>query len=176
LWINLVAAVALALPLAFEAKEPHIMERPPRSPDEPILSRFVIMRTGLVALLMTIGAIALFLWEYNRELAHVGHVVALREAQTMTVTAVIFFQIFYLMNCRSLRDSIFSIGLWSNKTVYLGIAGISVAQAAFVYVPAMQRVFSTASLDLRALAIAALSGAAVLPAVGIEKRLRARDR
>jgi len=175
LWINLVAAVALALPLAFEAKEPHIMERPPRSPDEPILSRFVIMRTGLVALLMTVGAIALFLWEYDRDLARVGHGVALREAQTMTVTAVIFFQIFYLMNCRSLRDSVFSIGLWSNKTVYLGVAVISVAQAAFVYVPAMQRVFGTAALDLRALAIAALSGAAVLPAVSIEKRLRARE-
>ena len=30
LWINLVAAVALALPLAFEVKEPNVMTRPPR--------------------------------------------------------------------------------------------------------------------------------------------------
>ena len=36
LWINLVAAVALALPLAFEAKEPDVMARPPRAP-EPVL-------------------------------------------------------------------------------------------------------------------------------------------
>ena len=36
LWINLVAAVSLALPLAFEAKEPDIMRRPPRSPQEPV--------------------------------------------------------------------------------------------------------------------------------------------
>jgi Ca2+-transporting ATPase len=172
LWINLVAAVALALPLAFEAKEKNLMQRPPRSPDEPILSHFVIMRTGLVALLMTVGAIALFLWEYIRENEHAGHGVALREAQTVTVTAVIFFQIFYMMNCRSLHGSVYSIGLWSNKTVYVGIGVICIAQAAFVYVPAMQTVFGTAALDLRALAIALLSGAAVLPVVGIEKRLR----
>jgi uncharacterized Zn ribbon protein len=41
LWINLVAAVALALPLAFEAMEPDLMQRPPRRPDAPVLSPFV---------------------------------------------------------------------------------------------------------------------------------------
>ena len=30
LWINLIVAVALALPLAFEAPEPDLMRRPPR--------------------------------------------------------------------------------------------------------------------------------------------------
>src|SRR5690606_15160677 len=55
LWINLVATVSLALPLAFEAKEPDIMQRPPRPPNEPVLSKFVIARTLLVAVLMTAG-------------------------------------------------------------------------------------------------------------------------
>ena len=32
LWINLIVAVALALPLAFEAAEPDVMRRPPRDP------------------------------------------------------------------------------------------------------------------------------------------------
>jgi magnesium-transporting ATPase (P-type) len=64
LWINLVAAVALALPLAFEAKEPDIMSRPPRDLGHPILDRFVVSRTVLVGLLMTAGAIGLFSWRY----------------------------------------------------------------------------------------------------------------
>ena len=38
LWINLVATVSLALPLAFEAHEPGLMRRPPRDPDERLLS------------------------------------------------------------------------------------------------------------------------------------------
>ncbi|MFP4470281.1 MAG: cation-translocating P-type ATPase, partial [Bacteroidales bacterium] len=53
LWINLVAAVALALPLAFEAKEHDVMRRPPRKPDAPLFNRFVTYRVVLVSLLMT---------------------------------------------------------------------------------------------------------------------------
>jgi magnesium-transporting ATPase (P-type) len=175
LWINLVAAVALALPLAFEAKEPNVMGRPPRGADEPVLSRFIVMRTVLVAILMTAVALALFLWEYRLEEARVGHELALREAQTMTVTAVIFFQVFYLINCRSLRDSVFSIGLFSNLTVYVGIAVLALAQAAFVYLPPLQHVFGTAALDVKTLSIAALSGAVILPVVSLEKWLRHRN-
>jgi magnesium-transporting ATPase (P-type) len=49
LWINLVAAVALALPLAFEAKEADLMTRPPRDPGAPLLSPFVLWRTLVAA-------------------------------------------------------------------------------------------------------------------------------
>ena len=34
LWINLIVAVALALPLALEAAEPDLMDRPPRRPPD----------------------------------------------------------------------------------------------------------------------------------------------
>ena len=122
LWINLVAAVALALPLAFEAKEPDVMQRPPRDPGAPVLSGFVIVRTLVVALLMTAGAIGLFLWEYRAE-GDDGHG-ALAKAQTMAVTTVILFQIFYLLNCRSLHGSISRIGVFSNRIVFVGIAAV----------------------------------------------------
>jgi magnesium-transporting ATPase (P-type) len=175
LWINLVAAVGLALPLAFEAKEPNLMARPPRSAREPILSQFVLLRTVLVALLMTAEAITLFLWEYNSEiLAGTRPEVALRGGQTMTLSAVIFFQVFYLLNCRSLRDSVFTIGLFSNPTVYAGIAVLLIAHAALVYWPPLQTVFGTAALVPRDLGIAALAGAGILPIVSVEKWLRSR--
>ncbi|MBS3779471.1 MAG: HAD-IC family P-type ATPase, partial [Desulfovermiculus sp.] len=44
LWINMVTAVTLALALAFEPSESNVMRRPPRPPDEPILSGFLIWR------------------------------------------------------------------------------------------------------------------------------------
>jgi len=121
LWINLVATVALALPLAFEAKEPNVMQRPPRSPDAPVLSGFVITRTFVAATLMTIGAVGLFLWEYN---ANGETLDAMRKGQTMAVTTVIMFQVFYVLDCRSLKGSLLSIGLWSNMTVFIGIAAL----------------------------------------------------
>lgn len=43
LWVNLVVAITLALPLAFEAPEPDLMRRPPRAPDAPLLRRFLVV-------------------------------------------------------------------------------------------------------------------------------------
>jgi Ca2+-transporting ATPase len=175
LWINLVAAVSLALPLAFEAKEPSSMLRPPRKPTEPVLSGFVIVRTALVALLMAAGSIGVFLYEYERELAAgIAEQVALAEAQTMAVTTVILFQIFYLLNCRSLRDSVFKIGLTSNVTVYIGIAVVLLLQLAFVYLPLMNWLFDTVPLDGGEWLASALVASVVLPVISAEKALRHR--
>lgn len=167
LWINLVAAVALALPLAFEAKEPDIMNRPPRDPGAPVLSGFIVMRTFVVAILMTAGAIGLFLYEFQA--AGVGGPEALAKAQTMAVTTVIMFQIFYLLNCRSLRDSILKIGMFSNKSVFIGIAAILALQAMFIYAPFMHAIFASAPLALGDVLASILVGAVILPVVGLEK-------
>jgi magnesium-transporting ATPase (P-type) len=149
LWINFVAAVALALPLAFEAMEPDLMMRPPRPPDAPVLSPFVITRTAAVALLMTAGALGLFLVEYAAGADEAGPGSrAYAQAQTEVVTTVIFFQILYLLNCRSLQDPMLKMGLFSNSWIYLGIAAILLLQLVFVYVPFMNAVFGSAPLSL----------------------------
>jgi magnesium-transporting ATPase (P-type) len=170
LWINLVAAVALALPLAFEAMEPRVMDRPPRERDEELLGGFVLWRSILVAVLMTIGSVGLFVWEFDVETARgVARDLALSEAQTMAVTTVVFFQIFYLFNCRSLRGSIFSIGVFSNPKIFLGIGVLLVFQAALIYAPLMNRLFGTAPLSPGALLQSLIVGLIVLPAISVEK-------
>jgi Ca2+-transporting ATPase len=171
LWINLVATVALALPLAFEAKEPNVMRRPPRSPDAPVLSGFVIMRTFVAATLMTIGAVGLFLWEYN---AHGETVDAMKTGQTMAVTTVIMFQVFYVLNCRSLKDSLLSIGLWSNMTVFIGIAALLLLQLGFIYLPFMNAIFGSLPLSAKDLLVATAVGMIILPVISFEKILRNR--
>ncbi|QSQ22915.1 HAD-IC family P-type ATPase [Pyxidicoccus parkwayensis] len=169
LWINLVATVSLALPLAFEAKESDLMRRAPRDPDAPVLSHFVVMRTGLVALLMAAGAIILFLWEYWSAVEHLGHPVALAEAQTMAVNTVISFQIFYMLMCRTLTGSLRKVGFFSNRTLFVGVGVLVLLQLAFMYVPFMRRVFGSAPLTLEAIGLSVLVGAVVLPVVGFEK-------
>ena len=175
LWINLVATVALALPLAFEAMEPNLMHRPPRDPSEPILGRFVLVRTGLVALLMTVAAIGLFLYDYHAQLAAgVGASLALARAQTVTVTTVILFQCFYLLQCRSLRDSALQIGLWTNPWVYVGIGVLLVLHTGFVYLPFMHRLFGSAPLDAAAWLRAIGAALVVLPVIYAEKEWHKR--
>lgn len=174
LWINLVATVSLALPLAFEAKEPDVMRRLPRDPSAPVLSRFVVLRTLVAAVLMAAGGIGLFLWEYSRELPRLGYVQALAEAQTMAVTTVIMFQIFYLLMCRSLTGSIFQLGVFSNRVIFAGIGVLVALQCGFMYLPFMRRIFGTAPLDLESWGLSALVGAVILPVIAVEKRWRGR--
>ena len=175
LWINLVAAVTLALPLAFESMEPGVMRRRPRDPGSSILNRFVMTRTLGVAILMTAGAIILFFHEFSILLDQGNsREVALAHAQTAAVTTVILFQIFYLLQCRSLRDSMFKIGLFSNPSVYVGIVLLILLQLAFVYVPFMNTLFSSAPLTPEAWLKATLAGMIVLPVISLEKWLRRR--
>lgn len=170
LWINLITAVALTLPLALEAMEPDVMNRPPRDQKKPFLSAVLVLRMIIVALVMAGGTIGLFLWEYNNELEKgIDAARALAEAQTMAVTAMVFFQIFYLLNCRSLKYNVGAIGYFSNPFIYLGIFVVLLAQLFFVYAPIMNRGFSSLPLNLEAWTFSAAVAASILVVVGIEK-------
>ncbi len=170
LWINLVVAVALALALSFEAMEPDIMQRPPRNPNAPILNKFIINRTLMVGAIMAAGTIGLFYWEYFTELGRgIAENTVLAEAQTMSVTSLMFFQVFYLLNCRSFRFSVFRMGFFSNPYILLGIGFVVLAQIGFVYIPFMNTLFSSSPLNLEAWLVAVSVAFVILPIVAFEK-------
>ena len=54
LWINLVTDTALVLPLGLEPEEDGHMKRPPRRPKDPLLSRMLLGRMGIVAFTMAL--------------------------------------------------------------------------------------------------------------------------
>jgi Ca2+-transporting ATPase len=139
LWINMVTVTLLGLVLGLEPIEPGIMQRRPRDLNTPILSKVVLRRIILVGMLILIGAFGLFEWEILR-----GE--SLEVARTVAVNLVIFVEIFYLFNSRSLTYSPFKIGFFRNKWLWLGIAGMVVLQILFTYAPFMQRIFSTGPL------------------------------
>jgi magnesium-transporting ATPase (P-type) len=172
LWINLVATVSLALPLAFEAHEPGLMRRPPRDPGEALLSRFVVARTVYVGALMAAVAVVLFVLTVPSGAAAGSPELA--RAQTLAVTAVAFFQIFYLLLCRTLTAPVRKLGWTSNPYVFGGIGLLLVLQIGFVHLPAMQVLFRTADLTATDWLLAAAAGATVLPVVSVEKAWRRR--
>jgi potassium/sodium efflux P-type ATPase len=173
LWINLITAVSLALPLAMEVMEPDVMNRPPRKPEKPLLSPFIIFRMILVSMIMAGGTIGLFLWEYHIELSRgTAHALAISEAQTMAVTSMVLFQVFYLIDCRSLKFSVRKIGVFSNPTIYLGISVVLLAQAAFVYAPIMNRWFHSSPLKAEAWGLSATVSFSIMIIIGLEKWLR----
>ncbi|TLD71531.1 cation-transporting P-type ATPase [Phragmitibacter flavus] len=141
LWINMVTAVLLGLMLVFEPKERDLMQRPPRDPKQPIITFPLFMRTGLVTLILLIGAFGAFLWEQEVR----GKSVI--EARTTVINVIVVVECFYLLNCRSLLHSMFFVGLWTNLAVYAGIAAMLGAQVLFTHSALMNRLFHSAPLD-----------------------------
>lgn len=168
LWVNMVTAVTLALALGFEPAEPDIMRRPPRRPDEPLLSPFMAWRVVFVSALMVAGGLSIFLWTQARG-------ADLDTARTATVNLLLMGELFYLFNCRRLTASVLSWdGLTGNRTVLVAIAVLAVLQAGFTYLPVMQHLFRTAPLDAPTWALISLFGLAVFLVVELEKALIVR--
>jgi cation-transporting ATPase F len=165
LWINMTTAVVLGLMLAFEPKEEGIMERPPRDPREPLITRPLVFRMLLVTAMLVGATWWLFEWER-------GSGDSVDEARTAAVNLFVVVEAFYLFSCRSLTRSMFHLGIFSNRWVLGGVAIQALGQAAITYLPAMNRVFGTAPIDLVAwLQIFAIATIASI-VVAIDKRLR----
>ncbi|SFP82908.1 cation-translocating P-type ATPase [Hymenobacter arizonensis] len=167
LWINMTTAVLLGLTLAFEPKEPGIMDRPPRPADQPILTFELTMRTLLVGVLMLAATFGLFV--YERRLG-----ASLAEAQTVATTVLVVMEVFYLFSCRSLVRPVKEIGFFSNLWIYYGIAAMLFLQALFVYLPFMNNLFSTSPLGGVQLLRIFGAGLTLLIIVSIEKHFRFR--
>jgi cation-transporting ATPase F len=132
-------AVLLGLMLAFEPKEPGIMTRPPRDPKMPILTGVLVWRLFIVGLLLLAGAFGLFEWELMT-----GASVA--EARTVAVNVFVLVELFYLFNCRSLTQSVFRLGFFSNPLLFGGVAIMLILQVMFIYLPAMNLMFHSAPM------------------------------
>ncbi|MCV2216365.1 cation-transporting P-type ATPase [Thauera sp. Sel9] len=163
LWVNMITAVTLALALAFEDAEPDIMQRRPRDPREPLLTRFLMWRIVFVGLLLVAGGMGLFLWELQQG-------ASLAAARTAAVNAVLIGEVFYLFNMRSLTGSVLSrAGFFGNRYVLWAIGLLLVCQVPFTYLPAMQALFGTEGLGLDAWLRILGFGVAVLLLVEVEK-------
>jgi Ca2+-transporting ATPase len=167
LWINMTTAVLLGLMLAFEPKEPGIMSRPPRDPKTPILTGVLGWRLFIVGMLLLAGAFGLFEWELMT-----GATVTV--ARTVAVNVFVLVELFYLFNCRSLTQSAFRLGFFSNPVLFGGVAIMVILQMMFTYLPTMNIMFHSAPISIEAWGrILAVSVFASF-VVGIEKWLRAR--
>jgi len=168
LWVNMTTAILLGLTLVFEPKERDVMSRPPRDPKQSILTLPLIMRTGMVTLIMSLGAIFLFRWELQAE----GETLA--EARTIVVNTIVMVELFYLLNCRSLMRSAFSIGFFSNLWVIWGCLTMIGVQLLFTYAPWMNRLFQTAPIGVEAWVHILFVAVAAYLLVGFEKWVRGK--
>ncbi|OUL23015.1 ATPase [Nostoc sp. RF31YmG] len=166
LWINLTTDGLPALALGLEPAERNTMNRPPYSKNENFFTRGMgrsIIWIGLLMGFVSIGT-GYFYW-----------CIGDTSWQTMLFTTLTLSQMGNALAIRSERDSLFKIGLLSNKSLSAAVILTLGLQLAVVYVPFLQNIFTTSALSLGNLLICFVLSSVVFWAVELEKWLLRRQ-
>ena len=143
LWINLVTDGAPALALGVDPVDPRVMSRPPRPKGERVITGRMWTGIIFVGAVMAAGTLLVLDWSMPGGLIEGSG--SLRYAQTMAFTTLVLFQLFNVFNARSDEQSAFR-GLFANRLAWGAVAVSLVLQAGVIYVPFLQKAFSTVAL------------------------------
>lgn len=168
LWVNMVTSVTLAVALAFEPPEPGAMQRPPRPPAEPLITRLLLARVVYVSLLMMGMTFGVFEWSLAR-----GE--SLEAARTAAVNMLVVGELVYLFNSRHfVAHSLARDTLTANRVALWASIALVAMQIAFTYAPPLQFMFSTVALDAVTWALILALGLLKFLAVEAEKAVLRR--
>ncbi len=143
LWMNLVTDGLTALALGVEPAESTLMQRRPRDPSSPILSRRGILT--IAALGTYIGLVTLLLFQYYLRSGDPSKVAV---ASTVAFTGIILIEKVNVLNFRALNSPLNTVGYFSNLWILVAISSTIGLQAAAVYVPFLQQALHTVPLGL----------------------------
>ncbi len=167
LWINLVTDGLPGLALTIEPSERDVMSRPPRPPNESIFAHGLWQHVVWVGLLMGAATLLTQAWAYHSGDAH---------WQSMVFTVLTLAQLGHILAIRSERESLFTIGVFSNRPLIAVLIGTVLLQVATLYVPALNSIFHTQPLSAGELAACFLIASVVFWGVEVEKWLIRRGK
>lgn len=164
LWINLVTDGVPGLALTQEPTEPDTMKRPPRDPNEKIFGLSLGIDVLWIGSLMGAISLGVGLWAF-----HNGHTLTW---QTMVFTTLTLGQMGNALAIRSERQTLWEVGLLTNKSMLGAVLLTFILQMAVVYIPFLQNIFGTESLSWLELGISLGSSVLVLVMVDLVKVIR----
>ena len=131
LWLNIVMDGPPAQMLGIEGAERNIMKRPPEKGD--ILTKNTMLQILILGIVMAIGTICVFTYEISTG-------VSTRKAMTVAFTLFVVYQLMNAFNGRANSEK-------SSKYLYLGIIISFLLQLLILYIPQLQTIFRTTSID-----------------------------
>ena len=156
LFINLLTDSLPALAIGMEPADERLLDEKPRDPKTGIMTRDFIMTMIAEGVLIAVVTMTAY---------HIGIAGNPAKASTMAFATLTMARLFHGFNCRS-KESIFEIGLGSNKySLYAFAAGVCLL-ALVIFVPFLHSVFSVENLS--ATAIAQIIGLSFIPTVIIQ--------
>ncbi len=141
LWLNLVTNGIQDVALAFEPGEGDVLNRRPRSPQEPIFNRLMIERTLLGACVMGgvgfstfAGLLATGQSEFS--------------ARNALLLLMVLFENIHIGNCRSESKSVFQLSPLRSPILLAGTLTAFLSHVIMMYLPFGQTLLSTEAVDL----------------------------
>lgn len=142
LWVNLVTDGLPALALGVDPVDPAIMKRSPRKTNEAVVTKqraFLMLGQGAFIAFCSLSAFSLVLFIEKG---------GIERARTAAFIVLSCSQLFHSFNCRNMTESLFKIGILTNKKLILATTVSFFLQMAVVYVPFLQKVFKTEPLGM----------------------------
>jgi magnesium-transporting ATPase (P-type) len=166
-----------ALGLGAERPEPGVMSEPPRSLKKRLLDFPLLGRAyGFLGIIEASACMAGYLfayyssgWKPGMDLASSGDVYV--KATAMCLAGIVAVQIGNVFACRTEKESVFKVGLLSNRLILIGIASEIALILMIVYLPALQRIFHTYPLGVLDWAVLAVFAPFILAAEEVRKFL-----
>lgn len=146
LWINLVTDGAPALALGLDRVDRSVMDAPPRSAGEKVVTPTMWVQILVTGSLMAFGTLAIF------DASLPGGMLAgsgsLAHAQSMAFTTLVIFQLLNALVTHAGDATVFSRQTLSNRWLWLSLTLSLLLQLCVVELPPLQAAFSTVSLTL----------------------------
>ena len=165
LWINLVTDGLPGLALALEQAERDTMRRPPYPPKEHVLGRGMGTEIAWVGLLMGVVPLSMGYYWWASGTTTDTH------WRTIVFTVLTLAQMGHALAIRSARDSLFQIGIFSNKALISSVALTFGLQLGVIYWPPLQNIFKTTALTAVELLLCIALSTVVFWIVEVQKLL-----
>nr|XP_009681234.1 PREDICTED: calcium-transporting ATPase type 2C member 2 [Struthio camelus australis] len=141
LWINIIMDGPPAQSLGVEPVDKDTIKQPPRCITDTILSKSLILKIFMSALIIISGTLFVF-WKENPKSGITPR------TTTMTFTCFVFFDLFNALTCRSQTKLILEIGFFRNRMFLYSVLGSFLGQLAVIYIPPLQKIFQTENLGV----------------------------
>ncbi len=142
LWVNLVTDGLPALALGVDPVDFNIMKRPPRRSTEAVVTKeraILMLAQGAFIAFCSLLAFSFVLFVEKEGIVR---------ARTAAFIVLACSQLFHSFNCRSMTESIFKLGIFSNKKLIITVFVSFLLQMAVVYLPFTQKIFKTEILGV----------------------------
>ena len=126
LWLNLMTDGLLGLSMGVEPAERNVMKRLPHRPTDGLFSGGMGWQTAWVGIAIGVLTLGVGFWYYREGLA---------QWQAMMFTSLAFLQVFQALATRSNTESLFTIGVFSNRVMWAVIALVVGLQLVALYTP-----------------------------------------